>query len=87
VSGIVAGNTYQFGYSLGGYITIRTGTYNGTPVASGNAPLTWVATSSGTVYVHYNTNSSCGTLSSCGFLTFVFNLKLVLYFRQQDKVT
>ena len=54
---------------MGGYITIRIGTFNGTPVASGNAPLTWVATSSGTVYVHYNTNSSCGTLSSCGTST------------------
>ena len=35
-------------------------------VTSGPSPLTWTATISGTYYVHYNTNSSCGTASSCG---------------------
>jgi hypothetical protein len=66
VSGIVSGNAYQFTYSLGGYITIRSGAYNGAIVAQGNAPLNWTANLSGTVYVHYNTNSSCGTASLCG---------------------
>jgi len=66
VSGIVSGNTYQFGMNIGGWITIRTGSFNGTAVASGVAPLTWTSTTSGTVYVHYNTNSSCGTASVCG---------------------
>jgi hypothetical protein len=69
VSGVVAGQTYQFGYSLGGYITVHTGTYNGPIVAYGNAPLNWASSYTGTVYVHYNTNSSCGTASSCGTST------------------
>lgn len=73
VSGIVAGRTYQFGYSIGGlqtgYITIHTGTFNGPIVAYGNAPLNWGSAYTGTVYVHYNTNSSCGTASSCGTST------------------
>jgi len=69
VSGIVAGQTYQFGYSLGGYITVHTGTYNGPIVAYGNAPLNWASSYTGTVFVHYNTNSSCGTASSCGTST------------------
>ena len=69
VSGIVAGRTYQFGYSLGGYITVHTGTYNGPIVAYGNAPLNWASSYTGTVYVHYNTNSSCGTATSCGTST------------------
>lgn len=69
VSGIVAGQTYQFGYSLGGYITVHTGTYNGPIVAYGNAPLNWSSSYTGTVYVHYNTNSGCGTASSCGTST------------------
>ena len=69
VSGIVAGQTYQFGYSLGGYITIHTGTYNGPIVAYGNAPLNWASSYTGTVYVHYNTGSGCGTASSCGTST------------------
>jgi len=69
VSGVVAGQTYQFGYSLGGYITVHTGTYNGPIVAYGTAPLNWASSYTGTVYVHYNTNSSCGTASSCGTST------------------
>ena len=35
-------------------------------VSSGASPLTWTAPISGTYYVHYNTNSNCGTASSCG---------------------
>src|SRR5690606_41668240 len=65
ISNIVAGNSYQLGNSCGGYVTVRSGTYNGTVVASGNSPLTFTAPTSGTYYVHWNTNSSCGTASSC----------------------
>jgi hypothetical protein len=62
----VAGRTYQSAYNLGGYITVRSGTYNGTVVNSGNAPLSWVCPSSGTYFVHYNTNNTCGTATGCG---------------------
>ena len=61
-----AGQTYQSAYNLGGYITVRSGTYNGTVVSSGNSPLSWVCPSSGTYFVHYNTNNTCGTAMSCG---------------------
>jgi hypothetical protein len=73
ITGITSGRTYQFGYSIGGlqtgYITVHTGTFNGPIVAYGNAPLNWASVYTGTVYVHYNTNSSCGTASSCGTST------------------
>jgi len=62
----VAGQTYQSAYNLGGFITVRSGTFNGTVVASGNSPLNWVCPTSGTYFVHYNTNNACGTASSCG---------------------
>jgi hypothetical protein len=62
----IAGQTYQSAYNLGGYITVRSGTYNGTVVNSGNAPLSWVCPSSGTYFVHYNTNNTCGTAMNCG---------------------
>ncbi|RAR47548.1 T9SS sorting signal type C domain-containing protein [Flavobacterium lacus] len=65
ISNIINGNTYTAGSSCGGYITVRSGTYNGTVIAQGNAPLTWTATSSGTHFIHYNTNSSCGTATTC----------------------
>jgi len=62
----IAGRTYQSAYNLGGFITVRSGTYNGTVVASGNTPLNWVCPSSGTYFVHYNTNNTCGTAMGCG---------------------
>ena len=64
-----AGQTYQSAYNLGGFITVRSGTYNGAVVASGNSPLNWVCPTSGTYFVHYNTNNTCGTASSCGTST------------------
>jgi len=69
INSIVSGNTYVSSYSLGGYITVRAGTYNGQVVAVGNSPLTWTAISSGTYFIHFNTNSSCGTLNSSGTST------------------
>lgn len=63
---VVAGRQYRSSYSLGGWITVRHTTPGGTVVSSGASPLTWTAPISGTYYVHYNTNSNCGTASSCG---------------------
>ena len=57
--------TYQITNSCGGYITVRSSTYNGTLVGSGNAPYTFTAAVSGTHYVHFNTNAACGTASNC----------------------
>ena len=47
------------------FFTIRQGTPGGTVIASGNSPLTWTSTISGTYYVHLNTNASCGTQAVC----------------------
>jgi hypothetical protein len=69
ITSVTAGNQYRSTYNLGGWITVRHTTSNGTVVASGASPLTWTATVSGTYYIHYNTNSSCGTASSCGTTT------------------
>ena len=65
ISNVIAGNSYQLSNSCGGYVTIRSGAYNGTVVANGNSPLTFTAPTSGTYYIHWNTNSSCGTATSC----------------------
>ncbi len=65
VTGLVAGNTYTASSSCGGYVTVRRGTYNGTLVANGNAPLSFTAPVAGTYYLHWNTNAACGTASTC----------------------
>jgi len=66
---VVSGRQYRSTYNLGGYITVRHTSPNGTVVAAGFSPLTWTAPVSGTYYIHYNTNSSCGTASNCGTTT------------------
>ncbi|CAN5297231.1 hypothetical protein BH09BAC1_BH09BAC1_17960 [soil metagenome] len=64
VSGITAGFTYRFTSSVASdYITVRSGSYDGIVVGSGQTPLTVPGSAIGTYYVHFNTNSSCGTAS------------------------
>jgi len=65
ITGVVAGQTYSVGSSCGGYVTVRHTTAAGTLVAQGNAPLSFVATVSGTYFLHFNTNAACGTASIC----------------------
>ncbi|MFN3874338.1 MAG: T9SS type A sorting domain-containing protein [Flavobacteriales bacterium] len=65
ITGVVAGQSYTVSSSCGGWITVRLSTYNGPLVAQGPSPLTFNATVSGTYYIHYNTNASCGTASIC----------------------
>lgn len=70
VSNVVAGTTYESTYSLGGCITVHSGSPGGPVVAFGSTPLTWTATVSGTYYIHYNTSCiTCGTATSCGTST------------------
>lgn len=47
------------------WITVRRGTFNGPVVASGFHPLSFTSTITGTLYIHINTNSLCGTQNSC----------------------
>ncbi|MBL4706684.1 MAG: hypothetical protein JKY54_19295, partial [Flavobacteriales bacterium] len=73
ISGVVAGNTYQSTYSGGGCITVHEGTPGGPVVSFGTSPHTWMATSSGTYYIHYNTScTTCGTATNCLTSTIAF---------------
>ncbi|HNK70211.1 MAG TPA: hypothetical protein PKH36_15910, partial [Flavobacteriales bacterium] len=73
MTGAVAGHTFTSTGSIAGtYITVRAGTYNGTLVASGTTPLNWTAAAGGNYFIHYNTNSSCGTAST-GMTTMITN--------------
>lgn len=71
VSNAVAGTSIVFTHNAGSYITIHSGTYNGTVLASGWSPLTISNTYSGTLFAHYNTNASCGTESGTCYTTTV----------------
>ncbi|WP_035653845.1 T9SS sorting signal type C domain-containing protein [Flavobacterium saliperosum] len=69
INNMLAGSTYQFANSIGGYITIHQGTSNGPIVTSGNSPLSYTPSATGTYYIHYNTNAACGTASTGGTTT------------------
>jgi len=62
-----AGTTYQFTgtYSGPAYLTVRQGTYNGTVLGFGYSPISVIPTVTGPIYLHVNTDPSCGTLSAC----------------------
>ncbi len=72
LNSVVSGTTYSCAISIGGFITVRSGTYDGPVVAFGNSPLQWTATTGGTHYCHWNTNSSCGTATGCVTTTCTF---------------
>ena len=69
ISGAVSGQTLKFTHStVGGVITIRSGSSNGPVVAFGASPLTFVNTFTGTLYAHWN-SAGCGSASSCRVTT------------------
>jgi hypothetical protein len=66
VTGVVAATNYQVTSSIGtDFITVRQGTSNGPVIASGTQPLNWTSTVAGNYFIHFNTNSSCGTNTNC----------------------
>lgn len=67
INNCVAGQTYLFSATggAGNFITIRQGTPGGTVLGFGTSPVSVVCTVSGPLYLHYNTNASCGTDFAC----------------------
>ncbi|MBM3453957.1 MAG: T9SS type A sorting domain-containing protein [Bacteroidetes bacterium] len=65
VTNVIAGDNFTVNSPCGGWVTVRYGSYNGSVVSSGGVPLTWNAASSGSYYLHWNTNGSCGTATNC----------------------
>ena len=67
INSCVAGTSYLFTATggAGNYITIHQGTPGGTVLGFGFSPITVTCTASGPLYLHYNTNASCGTDGTC----------------------
>ena len=69
-SGCVSGNAYCVTSTVAtDFITVRSGSSGGPVVAKGVQPLSFSPSTSGTLYIHINTNSSCGTQQSCRDIT------------------
>ena len=66
-----SGKTYLFTSTggTGNYLTIRQGTFDGPILAEGDSPLSATCTASGSLYLHINTDSSCGTEDVCRITT------------------
>lgn len=65
VNGCIAGASYQFTLSSGGYITVREGTFDGPVIGQGFSPVTVTATQNGTLFPHWTVNDQCITQSNC----------------------
>ncbi len=67
INSCVSGSTYLFTATggAGNYITIHQGTPGGLVLGFGFSPISVICTSSGPLYLHYNTNAACGTDGSC----------------------
>ncbi len=67
ITGATAGQNLTFTGSggAGNYLTVHSGTPGGPVLADGPSPLSFTNTFTGTLYLHVNTNASCGTDGSC----------------------
>ena len=67
---VTAGNYYTITTAIQtNYISVRSGSSNGTIVAAGNQPLSFMAPVDGTYFVHTNSDANCGANNSFGDLT------------------
>lgn len=65
IDGILAGESYEFALSSGGYITVREGSFDGPVVGQGFSPVTVVANSAANLFPHWNVNDNCDQAASC----------------------
>ncbi len=65
ISGVIAGNSYEFTSSSNGYITVREGASDGPVLAAGFSPVSVVSTDGSNLYPHWNVDETCATASSC----------------------
>jgi hypothetical protein len=69
-TGVSIGTPYIISSSIStDWITIRSGTSNGTVEASGYTPLSWTGTLNGTVYIHVDANGGCAMDPYCRNIT------------------
>lgn len=63
ITSIIAGATYQFTLSSGGYITVHQDTYDGPVIGQGYSPVTVTAVTSGDLFPHWSVDDLCTTAS------------------------
>ena len=69
IVGVSAGATYEFAYEGGAWVTVHQSTFNGTVLGYGPSPFTVAAPTADPPFVHWNTDSLCGTSQDCHLTT------------------
>ncbi len=65
ITGVIAGASYEFTMAGGAWVTVHQGTSNGPVLGYGASPLTVEAATAQNMFVHWNTDSLCGTAQDC----------------------
>ena len=65
ITGINAGETYEFTVTSGGYVTVYQDGVSTTLLGNGVSPLSVTALSGGDLYAHWTVNAACVTASNC----------------------
>jgi hypothetical protein len=65
LTGILNGATYEFTVTGNGYITLRSGSFDGPVVAQGLSPLQYTTASANDLYAHYTADESCTQVTGC----------------------
>ncbi|MFT5903425.1 MAG: hypothetical protein ACI9O2_000275, partial [Flammeovirgaceae bacterium] len=65
ITGVAVGSDVEFTMPGGGYITVRSGSFDGAIVAQGNSPVTVAGASGADLYPHWNLNGACDGASAC----------------------
>jgi hypothetical protein len=75
VNNAQAGTTYLLTLTTNPtyFLTVREGTPGGPVIATGTGSVLATPTSTGSIYVHVNTDEACGTLNSCNTLTVAYS--------------
>jgi hypothetical protein len=65
ITGVAVGSDVEFSMPGGGYITVRSASFDGAIVAQGNSPVTVAGASGADLYPHWNLDGACGGVNSC----------------------
>ncbi len=71
INNIVEGSDLRFTVSNGGFITVREGSFDGPSLGSTDSTITIFDTSGDELFIHWNSNASCGILDGVCVETFI----------------
>lgn len=65
ITSVLAAASYEFTMAPVGYITVRSGTYDGPVLGQGLSPVQVTTVTNDNLFIHYNTDANCGMEDEC----------------------